>query len=182
MTPTPPPRARPEFSVARLRDADPEDAPTLTALEEAINVAALPHIFPPERYPYPSDVVLARWGRELLDPTYRIRVAEVALGAHGTERVREHRVVGYCACRKAEGRVWLEHLGVAADAQGSGLAPLLVAEARNAYPGREMHLWVLTDNARARRFYEREGWVATGVEMPAVYPPYPPMVEYVASA
>jgi hypothetical protein len=31
------------------------------------------------------------------------------------------------------------------------------------WPGLELHLWVLSDNVGAARFYEREGGVPTGV-------------------
>ena len=47
------------------------------------------------------------------------------------------------------------------EAWGSGAGPALMGEALNALRGRgfaEAILWVLEDNPRARRFYEREGW------------------------
>ncbi len=54
------------------------------------------------------------------------------------------------------------------DAWGSGAAAALMARcqqhlADNGYA--EAVLWVLRDNPRARRFYERSGWTVTGREM-----------------
>ncbi|SEW34877.1 Ribosomal protein S18 acetylase RimI [Austwickia chelonae] len=167
-------------TVVRLRLAQPEDAPQMMDLEAAVNVAALPHIFPPEQYPYPRDFVLERWTKELQDPTFRIWVAEATSCGETPGTPREKRIVAYCACCEKEGEAWLEHLGVATDLQGSGLARMLVDNARTAYTGREVNLWVLEENRRARRFYEREGWNVTGITMPAIYPPYPTMVRYLA--
>jgi ribosomal protein S18 acetylase RimI-like enzyme len=33
---------------------------------------------------------------------------------------------------------------------------------------------VMVDNARARRFYERRGWVPDGRSQPSPFPPFPP--------
>jgi GNAT superfamily N-acetyltransferase len=52
-------------------------------------------------------------------------------------------------------------------AWGSGIGAALLAHATRALAGlghREAVLWVVRDNARARRFYEREGWRADGTE------------------
>jgi GNAT superfamily N-acetyltransferase len=62
----------------------------------------------------------------------------------------------------------LWHLFVRPSYQGSGLATLLheraLAEARErAY--RHMRLFTPAGHARARRFYEREGWTASGLTM-----------------
>jgi GNAT superfamily N-acetyltransferase len=35
---------------------------------------------------------------------------------------------------------------------------------------KEAELWVLVDNVRARRFYEREGWTCSGETKPALPP------------
>lgn len=50
-------------------------------------------------------------------------------------------------------------------AWGTGAATMLLARATEAlrnFGHREAILWVLRQNARARRFYEREGWKQTG--------------------
>lgn len=170
---------RASYGVARLHDATEADAPILTALEESVGSAALGHIFPPARYPFPTQQILDRWRRELADPTYRVRVAEMSV-TDGPGTPRRHELAGYCVSRRDGAAAWIEHLGVIAPLRGSGLAALLLAEARNAFLDVDMRLWVLRDNARARRFYEREGWVPTGEESAAAYPPYPAMLEYLS--
>jgi GNAT superfamily N-acetyltransferase len=61
------------------------------------------------------------------------------------------------------GELW--GLYVDPEAWGSGAAAALLAASVDALRGRgftEAVLWVLEDNPRARRFYEREGWTADG--------------------
>jgi ribosomal protein S18 acetylase RimI-like enzyme len=49
------------------------------------------------------------------------------------------------------------------DAWGSGAGSALMSAALEALSGySSATLWVLEDNPRARRFYEREGWIADG--------------------
>ena len=53
------------------------------------------------------------------------------------------------------------------DAWGSGVAAAMMAESLAELRGRgfpKANLWVLRDNPRARRFYEKAGWSATGAE------------------
>jgi GNAT superfamily N-acetyltransferase len=45
----------------------------------------------------------------------------------------------------------------------------------------EARLWTLTENHRARAFYERRGWSLTGRTRVVPYPPYPIDVEYARS-
>jgi GNAT superfamily N-acetyltransferase len=51
---------------------------------------------------------------------------------------------------------WINHLYVGPDAQGQGVGPLLLAKALEA--GRAKRLWTFQQNARARRFYEAQGF------------------------
>ena len=46
------------------------------------------------------------------------------------------------------------------DSRGSGVADALIVACRNELASRfgVVHLWVLRDNPRARRFYEPNGW------------------------
>ncbi len=79
------------------------------------------------------------------------------------------RVVGFAACGRsrdddpASGELYA--LYVSADAAGTGAGAALlratVAELRARGFERAL-LWVLSSNARARRFYEREGWTPDG--------------------
>ena len=78
------------------------------------------------------------------------------------------RVVGWCTVgpsrdADAEGELW--GIYVAPEAWGSGAGPALLGagvEELCAAGHRDAILWVLADNPRARRFYEREGWALDG--------------------
>ena len=64
----------------------------------------------------------------------------------------------------------VEQVYVAASHRGSGVADALLADAETRIrAGRHVRAWlaVVAGNARARRFYERRGWVDDG---PLVYP------------
>ena len=70
--------------------------------------------------------------------------------------------VGMCATREDE----LDQLFVAPEARGTDLAQRLLAdgEARLAKAGiRRAHLLCMVENARAVRFYTRQGWESVGV-------------------
>ena len=149
-----------------FRPASPEDAVALLALERDASLAALGHVFPPDRYPYPATDVLARWVLVLDDPEVRVEVVE---GAEGFD------------CFVAWDDVSVRHLAVRPDAWGRGLAreALARAVAAIAAGGAERALlWCLADNERARGFYEHLGWRATGRAQEAVWPPHPIELEY----
>ena len=62
-----------------------------------------------------------------------------------------------------QGELWA--INLEPEAWGRGLAGPLLAGAVDALAARgcdDVHLWVLEANARARRFYEREGWAFDG--------------------
>ncbi|MBD3679205.1 MAG: GNAT family N-acetyltransferase [Rhodobacteraceae bacterium] len=74
---------------------------------------------------------------------------------------------GFCAIREDE----LYQLFVAPEARGTGIASTLIrdGEARLAAGGvTEAWLDTVPENARARAFYEREGWQERGLESVAV--------------
>ena len=88
-----------------------------------------------------------RWHDELV-PIATITVAE----ANGA-------MLGFVTVDPAS--LDLDQLVVAPEAWGGGVAKALVAEAKRISPnGLDLH--VNTDNARAIRFYEREGFVISG--------------------
>ena len=61
---------------------------------------------------------------------------------------------------------------------GSGVADALHDAALAALGCAEVKLWVLEENARARRFYEKRGWVRNGETRVVEYPPHPLDVGY----
>ncbi len=133
------------------------DAEALKDLEKAANLVALAHVFPPRLHPYPDDDVLARWRRLLADPSVTTLVGEDDRGL---------------TCFAAFDDTTLRHLAVRPDRWGSGLSAEVVGAST------ADRLWCLELNHRARRFYERHGWVVTGQRRLSEFPPHPVEVEY----
>jgi GNAT superfamily N-acetyltransferase len=152
--------------VTEIRDARADEAPGLAVIQEAASLAALAHIFPPERYPYPREAVHARWVAAVAQPGTRTLIA-----------VRQEEPVG-AAC-VTEG--WLEGLYVVPECWGTGLADALhdrALEEMRELGSTSCRLWVLEDNARARRFYERRGWRENGESRVVEFPPNPLDIGY----
>jgi GNAT superfamily N-acetyltransferase len=127
-----------------IRDARPGEADAVAVLHEASATLAYAHIFPPSA-PFPREETLQRW-RTFAG---RILVAESAnAGA----------LVGFAAFDEQE----LHALYVAPAHWGLGLGARLLAAA-----GPVRVLWVLRENTRGRRFYERHGWCPDGAEREA---------------
>lgn len=145
-----------------VRESGPHEAETLLAIQQAASVAALAHIFPPERYPYPAGAVLDHW-RSFPG---RVLVAEEEDDALGLAAVDE---------------CWLLGLYVVPRAWGTGVGPRLhddaVAALRDTRCS-EVRLWVLEHNDRARRFYERRGWRLNEDVRVVPFPPNPIDVSY----
>jgi putative acetyltransferase len=89
----------------------------------------------------------ARWRNELV-ATASIVVAELS-----------GRLVGFVTVDPTTG--YLDQIVVAPEAWGSALAGALLAEAKRLSPA-GLDLAVNADNARAIRFYEKQGFVVTG--------------------
>jgi diamine N-acetyltransferase len=152
--------------MSEIREARPEEAELLAAVQERASVAALAHIFPPELYPYPRKAIRARWAEALMDRAKRVLIA-----------IAEDEPAG-ATCVSEE---WLEGLYVVPRRWGTGLADVLHREALDfvrALGSTRCHLWVLEDNARARRFYERRGWKENGEVRVVPFPPNPLDVGY----
>jgi RimJ/RimL family protein N-acetyltransferase len=149
-----------------FRDATLDDLGALRDLEREANLAALAHVFPPERYPFPDDDVLARWALVLDEPGVVVRVAEddgglVAVAAYDDSTLR--------------------HLAVRPDHWGAGLATTAIETALHAMDVRGCtiaSLWCLEENHRARRLYEYLGWRATDDRREAPWPPHPVEMRY----
>ena len=138
-----------------LRTATASDAETLAAIQEAASRAAVPHVYPPDRYPFPTDAVRERWRR------FTESGGWAAIGDGGFVAIAGE---------------WLEAIYVLPEAWGSGLADTLhdaaVTELRSRGVERA-RLWVLERNERARRFYERHAWRADGTSRVVEFPPNP---------
>jgi RimJ/RimL family protein N-acetyltransferase len=149
-----------------LRDAQLNEATLLAELQEHASVAAFAHIFPPERFPFPRAAVNERWAEALEDPAASVRVAERAGEPVGVVVVRPD---------------WLEGLYVVPEWWGKGVADELHdagLEILRDLGSAQVHLWVLEENARARRFYERRGWEENGRTRVVPFPPNPLDVGY----
>jgi diamine N-acetyltransferase len=152
--------------VVRVRAARPEEAEVLLGIQQAASVAALGHIFPPTRYPFPAGPVRERWRAALGRAEGGVLVAE-----------REGLPVGVVQIAPER----LDGLFVLPCAWGSGVADRLHDAAVQRLRGWDCgrcRLSVLEENHRARRFYERRGWRLDGRRTRTPFPPHPPMVGY----
>jgi diamine N-acetyltransferase len=152
--------------VTVLREAAAGEARLIADLQERASVAALAHVFPPELYPYPRQAIAERWSAALEDAQTRIVIAESKGHPVGVAGVRLE---------------WLDGLYVVPDRWGMGVADLLhdrALELVRELGSSRSHLWVLEENVRARRFYERRGWRENGQTRVVPYPPNPLDVGY----
>ena len=138
-----------------IRRATTADAALLAAIQEEASRAGVAHVYPPERFPFPTAAVQERW---------RLFTAEGGFAVVTDE--------GFAAVADP----FLEAIYVRPSSWGSGLAVTLhdaaVAELRARGVARA-RLWVLEENDRARRFYERLGWRADGTSRVVEFPPNP---------
>jgi GNAT superfamily N-acetyltransferase len=149
-----------------IREARPDEAATLAAIQRDASLAALAHIFPPELYAYPLDDVARRWQDSLTDEEITVLVAE-----------EDGSVTGVAGCRSE----WLDGLYVLPQWWSRGVGRSLHDEVLERLRGaacERCHLWVLEHNDRARTFYERLGWAENGDSRVVPYPPNPIDVGY----
>jgi GNAT superfamily N-acetyltransferase len=153
-----------------VRDATPSDGAAMGAVQIAAWRAAYAGVM--------TDAYLAGLDPETFGEHWRAAAGEdrgrarallvgelaggvVAIAATGEFRAR-------ASDDDPTGELWM--LNTHPDAFGTGVSGAVHAEAlhRLAAAGhREAVLWVVRDNPRARRFYEREGWAADGHETDA---------------
>lgn len=149
-----------------FRRAVTDDLEALIAVQEEGAVAALGRIFPQDEHPFPRAKVLQRWAVELADPATGVFVCTDDAGS----------ITGFAALRDDE----LLHLGTALHTWGTGLAKELHDALLACFPSTvtRFRLRVFAENQRARRFYEKLGWTATGDVSRSTFPPYAELVEY----
>jgi RimJ/RimL family protein N-acetyltransferase len=143
-----------------IRRSSRDEAETHFAIQRAACVVGLPHIYPPELYPFPDEAIRQRW-REWEGTVLVAERDGLVVGVAGVE-----------AC-------WLHGFYVLPEYWGSGVAQELHDAALAEQPDcPELRLWVLEENHRARRFYEKQGWRLNGETRIVPYPPNPLDVGY----
>jgi hypothetical protein len=70
-------------SSLRIRTATRGEAELLLEIQKASSVAGFGHVFPPDKYPFPSEAVLDRWHKAIDDPAEVVVLAELATAAVG---------------------------------------------------------------------------------------------------
>lgn len=150
----------------QLRPMHENDVAGVVALQEVGAVRGLADVFPQDTHPFPAMEIAERWLEEVNEPGIACFIV-----------VEDGVTVGFTATRGDE----LTHFGVAVERWGSGVAQQahdatveLLAQAGLG----AARLWVFDGNRRARRFYERLGWEASGVEKRSDFAPYPVLLEY----
>jgi GNAT superfamily N-acetyltransferase len=149
-----------------IRAARTDDSDTLLAIQRGACVAAFAHIFPPERYPFPDDLVRAMWGEALADPQVEVLVAEAAGEPIGSVSI---------------GDEFLRTLYVLPAHQGTGVGSELHDHALDRLRARgctRAKLWTLEENWNARRYYEKRDWTLTEETRVVPFPPNPIDVQY----
>jgi RimJ/RimL family protein N-acetyltransferase len=133
-----------------------EDAAAIADLHVRTWQAAYRHVFPADRLDaMDAGERVARWEQNVVDPDVPVFVAD------------QGGVVGFVAVgpsrdEDCDGELW--GIYVAPEAWGTDAGGSLM-EAGLEYLRanfREAILWVLEDNPRARRFYEKHGWSLDG--------------------
>ena len=154
-----------------IRAAERTDADGITDVQVASWRAGYAHVFPDSVH-YADDFDAARrtfWNGWRFSPGHRLAVAVeptdgdtptervIGFSSYGPERERASGVTG-----RAELYAFYFH----PDRWGSGAASVLIEHTEERFRAEGFDtavLWVLDDNPRARRFYERHGWEPTGV-------------------
>jgi GNAT superfamily N-acetyltransferase len=143
----------------RVRRATLADAAAIAEVHVRTWQSAYEHVFGAERLTGVTvEQRLPMWRQILQTEEQKAFVAED----------EDDRIIGWCTVGPsrdddADGELW--GIYVLPDAWGSGAGTVLMAAGVGALREsgcREVILWVLEDNPRARRFYEREGWVLDG--------------------
>jgi GNAT superfamily N-acetyltransferase len=147
-----------------VRLAESADCAEIAEVQVGTWRAAYQHVFPPE--------LLAELSVDEQEAAWRTRVERDSAVVWVAET--RGRVVGFASVGPSwteDGAGELYAIYVDPDAWGSGAARELMALAKAWFASEGYAtaiLWVLADNPRARRFYEREGWRAEGARVEAV--------------
>ncbi len=153
----------------RVVRATVEDAELCFQIARASAVAGFQHVFPPDLYEFPADTIRADWVSALTKPDGETYIAYDREEAVGVISVSDGVLQTLYVVPRCWGR------GVGTTLHDFALARLREMNVQKA------RLWTLTENHRARAFYEKRGWVLTGRTRVVPFPPYPTDVEYARS-
>jgi GNAT superfamily N-acetyltransferase len=156
-------------SGVRVVRATLADAELCFGIARASAVAGFQHVFPPDLYEFPANAIRADWTSALTDPDGETYIA-----------FEDGEAVGVVSVSRGV----LQTLYVMPESWSRGIGSTLhdLALDRLRETGvQEARLWTLTDNHRARAFYEERGWSVTGRTRVVPYPPHPVDVEYARS-
>jgi L-amino acid N-acyltransferase YncA len=128
-----------------IRRARPDESDSAAELMWAVREQSLASGSIPEGV-HPLDD-MRRWMRDAVFAHQEVWFAESAAGS----------IVALMALRQPD---WLEHLYIDASATGRGLGARMLEVARSELDGDQIQLWTFQSNVGARRFYERQGFVA----------------------
>jgi GNAT superfamily N-acetyltransferase len=142
----------------KVRQALANDAAGIARVQERGWQIAYRHVFPAEELDRGGFIQPERWIERLVHPPsgWSTFVAEHEGGVIGFTSVgpsRDERGIGELYALYVDPEHW---------STGTGRALIEQAEAQLGTEYSEVTLWVLDDNPRARRFYERAGWSTDG--------------------
>jgi GNAT superfamily N-acetyltransferase len=149
-----------------IRPARADEAETLLAIQRGACVAAFAHIFPPELYPFPDDLIRTAWQEALADPDVEVFVSEADGEPIGSVSV---------------GGDFLRTLYVLPAHWRTGIGTALHDHALERLRARgctRAKLWTLEENWNARRYYERRDWTLTEETRVVPFEPNPIDVQY----
>jgi GNAT superfamily N-acetyltransferase len=149
-----------------IRAARADEAETLLAIQRGACVAAFAHIFPPERYPFPDDLIRTAWQAALADADVEVFVAESVGEPIGSVSV---------------GGDFLRTLYVLPAHWRTGIGTALHDHALERLRARgcpRAKLWTLEENWNARRYYEKREWTLTEETRVVPFEPNPIDVQY----
>jgi ribosomal protein S18 acetylase RimI-like enzyme len=144
------------------RDATPADAAALHELFDTVFCETFGRLYRREDLEaFRSKFVVADWERQLADPAFAVRIADVDGAPAGYIKIGP---VKLPVDRKTASML-VDQLYVRAEHHGTGIARELmdrgIDEARRRR-AEALYLTVFIDNHRARRFYERYGFEDVG--------------------
>ena len=140
----------------RVRAAVPGDAEAIAAVHVAAWQEAYAHVFPAEVLGALDPAPRARHWREGIRTGWTVLVTDDGSGFVSVGPARD-------ADEPELGELYAIYVTPERWGSGAGRALMAAAvEALRAARFSEAVLWVLEDNPRARRFYERAGWAVDG--------------------